>query len=156
MTASTRRELRSAATSTSTTAIDLIRALTDARPIKPTSTRCLSARRPNPGRGSTYRCGNSVQTTAATSQGSIAACGCLALLLILLVDYIKQARASLCTMKKCHNVRLCDCVVIVTHSTSLYITLYPSHIHSISLRSLPAAHPTKSRIHHRSLSIVCC
>src|SRR5262249_37684400 len=44
----------------------LIRALTDARPIKPTSTRCLSARRPNPGRGSTYRRGNSVQTTAAT------------------------------------------------------------------------------------------
>src|SRR6516165_8656684 len=67
MTASTRRELRSAATSTSTTAIGLIRALTDARPIKPTSTRCLSARRPNPGRGSPYRRGNSVQTTAATS-----------------------------------------------------------------------------------------
>src|SRR6516165_5323823 len=67
MTASTRRELHSAATSTSTTAIGLIRALTDARPIKPTSTRCLSARRPNPGRGSTYRRGNSVQTTAATS-----------------------------------------------------------------------------------------
>ena len=38
-----------------------------ARPIKPTSTRCLSARRPNPGRGSPYRRGNSVQTTAATS-----------------------------------------------------------------------------------------
>src|SRR6516164_4202536 len=68
MTASTRRELRSAATSTSTTAIGLIRALTDARPIKPTSTRCLSARRPNPGRGSPYRRGNSVQTTAATSR----------------------------------------------------------------------------------------
>src|SRR5262244_906927 len=67
MTASTRRELRSAATSTSTTAIDLIRPLTDARPIKPTSARCLSARRPNPGRGSTYRRGNSVQTAAATS-----------------------------------------------------------------------------------------
>src|SRR6266498_1004734 len=67
MTASTRRELRSAATSTSTTAIGLIRALTDARLIKPTSTRCLSARRPNPGRGSTYRRGNPVQTTAATS-----------------------------------------------------------------------------------------
>ena len=47
-----RRELRSAA---------IIRALTDARPIKPISTRCLSARRPNPGRGSTYRRGNSVQ-----------------------------------------------------------------------------------------------
>src|SRR6266478_5324238 len=68
MTASRRPELRSAATSTSTTAIGLIRALTDARPIKPTSTRCLSARRPNPGRGSTYRRGNPVQTTAATSQ----------------------------------------------------------------------------------------
>src|SRR5262252_8165395 len=76
MTASTRRELRSAATSTSTTAIDLIRALTDARPIKPTSTRCLSARRPNPGRGSTYRRGNSVQTTAATSVFHIIA-GCI-------------------------------------------------------------------------------
>jgi hypothetical protein len=50
-----------------TTAIGLIRALTDARPIKPASTRCLSARRPNPGRGSTYRRGNPVQTTAATS-----------------------------------------------------------------------------------------
>src|SRR5262249_27842811 len=76
--ASTRRELRSAATSTSTTAIDLIRALTDARPIKPTSTRCLSARRPNPGRGSTYRRGNSVQTTAATSQpcSSLSSCLC--------------------------------------------------------------------------------
>jgi putative transposase len=49
------------------TTIGLIRALTDARPIKPSSTRCLSARRPNPGRGSTYRRGNSVQTTAATS-----------------------------------------------------------------------------------------
>src|SRR5262249_29396302 len=69
MTASTRREVRSAATSTSTTAIDLIRPLTDARPIKPTSARCLSARRPNPGRGSTYRRGNSVQTAAATSTG---------------------------------------------------------------------------------------
>src|SRR5262249_9196951 len=67
MTASPRRELRSAATSTSTTAIDLIRPLTDARPIKPTSARCLSARRPNRGRGSTYRRGNSVQTAAATS-----------------------------------------------------------------------------------------
>src|SRR6516164_5973497 len=41
MTAARRRELRLAATSTSTAAIGLIRALTDARPIKPTSTRCL-------------------------------------------------------------------------------------------------------------------
>jgi hypothetical protein len=37
------------------------------RPYKPTSTRCLSARRPNLGRGSTYRRGNSVQTIGATS-----------------------------------------------------------------------------------------
>jgi hypothetical protein len=36
-------------------AIGLIRALTDARPIKPTSTRCLFAQRPNPGRGAAYR-----------------------------------------------------------------------------------------------------
>jgi|SRR5215471_9514302 hypothetical protein len=50
------------------TAIGLIRDLTDARPIKPASTRCPSARRrPTPGRGSTYRRGNSVQTTAVTS-----------------------------------------------------------------------------------------
>ena len=36
-------------------------------PIKPTSTRCLSARQPNPGRGSTYQRGNPVQTTGTTS-----------------------------------------------------------------------------------------
>jgi len=48
MTASTRRELRLTATSTSTAAIGLIRTLTGARPIKPISTRRLSARRPNP------------------------------------------------------------------------------------------------------------
>ena len=38
-------------------------------PIGPTSTttRCRSARQPNPGRGSTYQSGNSVQTTGATS-----------------------------------------------------------------------------------------
>ena len=35
--------------------------------IKPTSTRCLSARQPNPGRRSTYRRGKSVQTTGTTS-----------------------------------------------------------------------------------------
>src|SRR3984893_15220209 len=38
------------------------RALTAARPIKPTSPRCHSAWQPNPGRGSTYRRGKSVQT----------------------------------------------------------------------------------------------
>jgi hypothetical protein len=48
-----------------------IRALTGARPIKPTSGTtpcCRSARQPNPGRRSTYRSGNSVRTTGATSQ----------------------------------------------------------------------------------------
>lgn len=44
-----------------------IRPLTAQHPIKPTSPRCHSARRPNPGRGSTYRSGNFVQTTGATS-----------------------------------------------------------------------------------------
>src|SRR3984893_5466349 len=43
------------------------RALTAPRPIKPTSPRCHSAWQPNPGRGSTYRCGKSVQTTGITS-----------------------------------------------------------------------------------------
>jgi hypothetical protein len=41
--------------------------LTASRPIKPTSPRCHSAWQPNPGRGSTYRRGNSVQTTGTTS-----------------------------------------------------------------------------------------
>src|SRR5437660_11559253 len=45
------------------------RALTAPRPIKPTSPRCHSAWQPNPGRGSTYRCGKSVQTTETTSLG---------------------------------------------------------------------------------------
>src|SRR5256884_8944565 len=44
-----------------------IRALTARRPIKPTSPRCHSAWQPNPGRGSTYRRGNSVQTTGTSS-----------------------------------------------------------------------------------------
>src|SRR3974390_1030106 len=44
------------------------RALTARHPIKPTSRRCLSAWQPNPGRRSTYRRGDSVQTTGATSQ----------------------------------------------------------------------------------------
>jgi hypothetical protein len=38
-----------------------IRALTAPRRIRPTSPRCRSARQSNPGRGSTYRRGNSVQ-----------------------------------------------------------------------------------------------
>src|SRR5438128_11161607 len=46
-----------------------IRALTAPRPIKPTSPRCHSAWQPNPGRGSTYRRGKSVQTTGTTSVG---------------------------------------------------------------------------------------
>src|SRR2546427_8776466 len=44
------------------------RALTAPRPIKPTSPRCHSAWQPNPGRGSTYRRGKSVQTTGTTSK----------------------------------------------------------------------------------------
>src|SRR2546427_12919241 len=43
------------------------RALTAPRPIKPTSPRCPSAWQPNPGRGSTYRRGKTVQTTGTTS-----------------------------------------------------------------------------------------
>ncbi|WP_347338984.1 IS110 family transposase [Bradyrhizobium frederickii] len=52
---------------TSTIAAVHIRALTAAHRIKPTSPRCRSARQPNPGRGSTYRRGYSVQTTGASS-----------------------------------------------------------------------------------------
>ena len=44
-----------------------IRALTAARRIKPTSTFRRSARRPNPGRGSTYPRGDAVQTTGTSS-----------------------------------------------------------------------------------------
>jgi hypothetical protein len=44
-----------------------IRALTGARPIKPTSPRCHSAWQPNLGRRSTYRRGESVQTIGTTS-----------------------------------------------------------------------------------------
>src|SRR3974377_1089201 len=46
---------------------DHIRALTARHLIKPTSFRRLSAWQPNLGRGSTYRRGNSVQTTGTTS-----------------------------------------------------------------------------------------
>ena len=63
----TRPAPRSGATSTSTIAAGRIRALTAPHPIKPTSARCHSAWQPNPGRGSTYRRGKSVQTTGATS-----------------------------------------------------------------------------------------
>ena len=58
---------RSVDTSTSTMAGVPTRALTAAPRIKPTSTRCQSAWRPNPGRGSTYRRGKSVQTIGTTS-----------------------------------------------------------------------------------------
>src|SRR5664279_4229180 len=44
-----------------------IRALTASHPIKPTSTRCPSAWRHNPGGRSTYRRGKSVQTTGTSS-----------------------------------------------------------------------------------------
>jgi transposase len=47
-----------------------LRALTASSPIKPTSPRCHSAWQPNPGRGSTYRRGKSVQTTGTTSENS--------------------------------------------------------------------------------------
>jgi hypothetical protein len=46
---------------------DRIRALTTRHPIAPASNRRLPAWQPNPGRSSTYRRGNSVQTTGATS-----------------------------------------------------------------------------------------
>src|SRR5665811_854228 len=49
------------------TAGDHTRALTARHPIKPTSHRCPSAWQPNPGRRSTYRRGDSVQTTGTTS-----------------------------------------------------------------------------------------
>src|SRR5215207_10052930 len=65
--ASERPALRSVATWTSTTAADRIRALTTPHPIKPTSPRCHSAWQLNPGRRSTYRRGDSVQTTGTTS-----------------------------------------------------------------------------------------
>jgi PAS domain-containing protein len=51
-----------------TIAAGRIRALTAPPPITPTSPRCPSAWQPNPGRPSTYRRGNSVQTTGATSE----------------------------------------------------------------------------------------
>jgi hypothetical protein len=57
--------------SSCTMAGDRTRALTARHPIKPTSTRCQSASRPNPGRRSTYRRGKSVQTTGTTSRKGV-------------------------------------------------------------------------------------
>src|SRR5258706_9868542 len=51
-----------------TTVAGPTRALTARHPIKPTSPRCHSAWQPNPGRASTYRRGNSVQTTGTSSE----------------------------------------------------------------------------------------
>ena len=59
---------RSVGISTFTTDDDHIRALTTAPRIKPTSIFRRSARRPNPGRGSTYRRGIFVQTTGTSSK----------------------------------------------------------------------------------------
>ena len=64
---SARRELRLAGISTSTTVDVHIRVLTAAPRIKPTSTRCHSAWQPKPGRGSTYRRGDFVQTSGTSS-----------------------------------------------------------------------------------------
>ena len=64
---SARPVLRSADISTSTMAADRTKALTTPRQIKPTSTSRQSAWRPNPGRRSTYRRGDSVQTSGTSS-----------------------------------------------------------------------------------------
>src|SRR6202008_2208277 len=64
---SPRHEIRSAGILTFITDDDRIRALTTAPRIKPTSIFLRSARRPNPGRGSTYRRGIAVQTTGTSS-----------------------------------------------------------------------------------------
>jgi hypothetical protein len=50
-----------------TMAADRTKALTTPHQIKPTSTSRQSAWRPNPGRGSTYRRGETVQTTGTSS-----------------------------------------------------------------------------------------
>jgi putative transposase len=57
-----------ARTSISTMAADRTKALTTPHQIKPTSTSRQSAWRPNPGRGSTYRRGETVQTTGTSSR----------------------------------------------------------------------------------------
>src|SRR5262249_46307897 len=66
-TPSVRHGNQSAVISTSTTAAVLIRVLTAAPRIKPTSTRRQSGWRLNPGRPSTYSRGDSVQTTGTSS-----------------------------------------------------------------------------------------
>src|ERR1700722_11303699 len=66
--ASAKHAFRSAVISTFIIAAAHIRALTAARRIKPTSPHCRSARQPNPGRRSTYRRGDSVQTTGTSSE----------------------------------------------------------------------------------------
>ena len=55
------------ATCTSIMADAHIRALTTRHPIRPTSSYCHSAWQPKPGRGSTYRCGDFVQTTGSST-----------------------------------------------------------------------------------------
>jgi putative transposase len=62
------RATRSADISTFIIGVAPIRVLTAARRIKPTSPRCRSVRQPNPDRRSTYRRGDSVQTTGTSSQ----------------------------------------------------------------------------------------
>jgi len=69
--ASAKRAVRSVVISTFIIAAAHIRALTAARRIKPTSTFRRSARRPNPGRGSTYPRGDTVQTTGTSSFAAI-------------------------------------------------------------------------------------
>src|SRR3974390_2404808 len=70
---SARREARLVGISTCTTDDDLIRVLTTAPRIKPTSIFLRSARRPNPGRRSTYQRGICVQTTGTSSVNSFKA-----------------------------------------------------------------------------------
>src|SRR5258705_949734 len=71
---SARHEARLVGISTFTTGDDRIRVLTTAPRIKPTSIFLRSARRLNPGRGSTYRRGDSVQTTGTSSYTTPKAC----------------------------------------------------------------------------------
>jgi len=73
-TTSARLAPRSADISISTMAADRTKALTTPHQIKPTSTSRQSAWRPNPGRRSTYRRGDSVQTTGTGSLDRIS-CG---------------------------------------------------------------------------------
>ena len=94
---SPRHAHRSDATSTSTIAAGRIRALTARPPIAPTSPRCLSAWQPNPGRRSTYRRGNAVQTTGTTSVRAETACNLAKLPLERITRLISSIAASLGT-----------------------------------------------------------